>query len=476
MKTNKILKVMSIIILIVILIMVSFVGIYVKENGKLTNILKNFTKGSEIGVEREYVLSVSDEKLTEYYDNEGNRVLDEDVDKDAAEGTYTTKEVNINSDEAKTVENYKAVKEIMEKRIKDLGLEEYRLTVDEKSGDVVLKTLATNQTDDMLYAIYGQGEFLLKDAETGEVLLDNNDIKDAKVGYYTAETGTSVYLTINLDKEGKEKLKNISSTYVKTTETKDVTADDGTVSQEETEVTKNVKLYIDGTLIVNTYFGEPIENGQLQLTMGKETTNTEELQALLISASVEATKLTYGPMPLIYEATQSSNILSNYDEHDMSILVSIAIMLITLVLIYFVIRYKERAIIASVLFVGFTALYLLVIRYANVSITASSICGFGIIELFTLCFINNLLNKLKKYDINEETPKSIINETILKSIIVMMPVLIVAIVFSMFTLLSINSLGIVLFWGIILFAIYSYICAKTLLLNFEYLFEDNREN
>ena len=50
--------------------------------------------------------------------------------------------------------------------------------------------------------------------------------------------------------------------------------------------------------------------------------------------------------------------------------------------------------------------------------------------------------------------------------------LIIAVVFSMFTWLPINSLGIVLFWGILIYVVYSYTFAKTLLLNFEYLFEN----
>lgn len=472
MKTNKILKVASIIILIIILIMVSFVGIYVKENGRLTNILKDFTKGSDFGVEREYTFSVSKGTLTEYYDSEGNRVLDEDVDPNAAEGTYTTKTVDVNLEEVKTVENYKLAKSIMEERIKNLGIEEYRLTLDEETGDIVLKTIDSSRVDDIIYAIFGQGEFLLKDAETQEVLLDNKDIKVAKVGYYPSETGTSVYLSIDLNKEGREKLKNISSTYVKTTETKDVTAEDGTVSQEETEVTKNVKLYIDGTLIVNTYFGEPIENGQLQLTMGQASSDLEELQALLISGTVEATKLTYGAMPLVYGVAGSANILSSYDKNLITTLEVIAIVILTAVLIYFVIKYKERAIMSSISFMGFTALYLLVIRYANVTITASSIIAFGFIEILAICLMNSILSKLKKYDINEETPKSIINKTILRYVMITMPVLIIAVVFSLFTTLSISSFGITLFWGIIIFVLYSYIIGKTLLLNFEYLFED----
>lgn len=472
MKTNKILKVMCIIILILILIMISFVGIYVKDNGRLVNIVKDFTTASEFGVEKEYLFSLSDETRTEYYDADGNLVAEEDVDEDAEEGTYTTKEIALNSDEAKTVENYNLVKDIMEKRINEIGLEEYRLTVDEESGDIVLKTGETFNVDNIINALYGQGEFLLKDAETDEVLLSNNDIKNAKVGYYPDTTGTSVYLSINFNKEGTQKLKDISSKYIQTTEVKDVTAEDGTVTQEENEVTKNVKLYVDGELIINTYFGEPIENGQLQLTMGQTTTDSEKLQNTLLAASIEATKLSYGAYPLVYETTQNANILSNYDKNVISQAIAVVIGFLTLILIYFVIRYKERAIFASILFVGFTALYLLAMRYAGITITAGSIAGFAFIELFLIFYINKLLNRLKKYNINEETPKTIINKSIMKAIFVLIPIFIIAVVFSLFTSLSVSSLGIALFWGILLFIIYSYICAKTLLLNFEYLFED----
>jgi len=471
-KVNKILKVMAIILTIVILVMISFVGIYVKDNGRMVNILKDNTKAMEFGVETEFILSMSDAKNTEYYDKDGNLVPEEDVDKDAKEGTYTTKEVPVNADEVKNADNYKKVKEIMEQRINDLGLEEYQLTVNEETGDVVLKTDERAQAGQVLYAIYGQGEFFMKDAETGEVLLNNEDLKEALVGYYAGETGTSVYLTLQFDKEGTEKLKNVSSTYVQTTETKDVTAEDGTVKQEESTVTKNVDLYIDGNKIVSSYFGEPIENGQLQLTMGQATTNAEELQEVLTAASVEATKLSYGPLPLVYEVTNSANILSNFDKQAIVDLEVVGVVVATLVLVYFVIRYKERAIMAGILFLGFTALYLLVNRYANVPITAASILGFTFVEIFVAFFINRLLYRLKHYDANEDTPKAIINKSLLKAIMVMVPALIIAVIFSMFTWLPINSFGIVLFWGILLYVIYSYVFAKTLLLDFEYLFEN----
>lgn len=472
MKTNKILKVVCTIVAIIILIMVSFVGIYVMDNGKLVNIQKDMTKGMEFGMEREYVFSVSESMIKEYYDKDGNFIPLEDVNQYAEEGTYTTKEVSLNPDEVKTLENYQLVKELMDKRIKDLGLGEYRLTLDEESGDIVLKTNESDQTDRVLYAVYGEGEFLLKDAETDEVLLNNTDIKEAVVGYNTTDAGTVVSLIIQLDKEGKKKFETITSTYVETTETTDVTAEDGTVSQEEKVVEKKVKLYIDGEMIDEISFDEPIKNGQIQLSMGAAVADEEELQELFTTASIEATKLTYGPTPIIYDVAQSTNILSNYDKETIVSWEAIGIILLTFVLIGFVIKFKERAIIAGILFMGFTALFLLAMRYANVSITAASTVGFTFIEAAVIVFIYKLLSKLKQYDINEDTPKSIINKFTLKFIMVLLPVLIIAVVFSMFTPLALKSLGTVLFWGIILFIIYSYVFGKTLLLNFEYLFEN----
>ena len=74
-----------------------------------------------------------------------------------------------------------------------------------ETPNVVLKTGETFNVDSIINALYGQGKFLLKDAETDEVLLNNNDIENARVGYYPDRTGTSVYLAINFNKEGTQK-------------------------------------------------------------------------------------------------------------------------------------------------------------------------------------------------------------------------------------------------------------------------------
>ena len=474
MKTNKILKVMSIILILIIITIIAFVGIYVKDNGRWENVIRDFTLGSEFGSQREIIFSVDDNKKDVYYDKKGNRVLDEDVDKDAKEGTYDIKKEDINAEDLKTTDNFIKTKEMITNRINEIGVEEYTITLDKKTGDVVLKTVDNTQIDTMVYGMFGKGNFAIKDAETQNVLLSNEDLNNAKVGYFTDQTGTAVYLTIYLDEEGTTALGEISKKYIKSTEKVEKKDKDGKTTTEDKVTTKNVKIYIDDTLYGTTYFAEPIENGQLQLTLGTQMTTDTEVQDALVSASIVATELNNGPLPLNYVVDSNENLLGSISENTVEKLMICGIVLLTAVLVYFVLKFKERAIMASVLFVGYISLVSLAIRYAGVPITYSSAVAYVFIQLFVICFMNRILSKFKKYDINEISPKKIITTTSVKTIIILLPALILAIVFSLFSLSVINTFGIMMLWGIILFIIYLYAFIKPLLLNFEYLFEEDK--
>ena len=77
-----------------------------------------------------------------------------------------------------------------------------------------------DNTDNVVSNIGTTGKFEIIDADTEEVLMDNSDIKSAKVMYGAASatsSGTSVYLDIEFNKEGTGKLKDISN-YICTNE------------------------------------------------------------------------------------------------------------------------------------------------------------------------------------------------------------------------------------------------------------------
>ena len=86
----------------------------------------------------------------------------------------------------------------------------------------------------------------MSDKDTGEVLISNKDIKDAKVGYNTTSSGTTVYLTIEFNKDGKQKLNEISKTYVSS---KDADGND---------TSKKIDMKLDDETILSSYFEEEI--------------------------------------------------------------------------------------------------------------------------------------------------------------------------------------------------------------------------
>ena len=95
-------------------------------------------------------------------------------------------------------------KEIIEKRLKKLGVEEYNISLNTKTGEIIVEIPEDDKTDTVVSNINTVGKFEITDSETGEVLLDNSNIKSSSVLYNTETNGTSVYLEIAFNKEGKK--------------------------------------------------------------------------------------------------------------------------------------------------------------------------------------------------------------------------------------------------------------------------------
>ncbi|MCL2859574.1 MAG: hypothetical protein FWF46_03175 [Oscillospiraceae bacterium] len=473
MKVNKILKLMIIILVLAIIIMVSFVGIFIQNKNILANIVKDYKFGMDFGEQQETVLSPSTATVTNYYDKDG-KLVDSSTVTDSNKSDYTSKDEPVNSAAVLTLDNYKKAEEIINKRLENFQLSEYTISLDEATGNIIIKTSEDDDINTIISGVYSQGEFLIKDATTGDVLLNNSDIKNATVSYVNGSSSTSVYLNIQMNKEGTQKLEQISQEYVQTTKTDENGQPVLDSNGEQTTDSKNVQLYIDGTLVTTTYFGQTISNGTLQLSITPSggVTTQSDLQQYLLSGDVQAKELSYGNLPLIYSVNQSVMVSSDVFENILPIAIIVSIIILTLMLIYLVIRHKERGIISTVLLVGFVALLLLAIRYGNVYITVGSTFVIAFITIFYFVFLDRLLTKFKTLNAKEVTPKSMVNKTILKSLFILIPMAIIVGVSIFFTNIGINGFGTTLFWGIAVFIVYVYVFTKTLLLNFEYLFEE----
>lgn len=459
MKTNKILKVMCTVVTIILLVCISFIGIYITDKNQRVNVVKDYTLGMDLGGTREIILSPSDEKVTKYYDTDGNEVDVTDLSDEEKE-SYVKKEEPVNAEDVLNAENYLAAKEVFQKRLNDVGIQEFIFSVNEETGDIVLRTAETDTLDNTIYSIFETGKFELVDSETGEVLLNNSQVKDARVGYYTTTSGTTIYLTIDLNKEGTKKLEEISTVYVETQD------------EEGNSTKKTVTLSISGEVVTTTYFAEQIKTGQIQLTIGNTTTDTSTLQAYVLQAGNSAATLNSGASPIQYEMQTNMYVGTMVTDHTKIIALCTAVVAVAVMMAYMIAEHKDRGIIASVTFIGYIAALLLLIRYTNTVLTMESIMAIILSVIFNYAFLNILLKQLNHYKENGETPKSVMNKTILKSLFALIPALIIAVVFCFINTMSLNSFGIAIFWGIAMFIVYTFVITKTLLLNFEYLFEE----
>ena len=325
------LKVTLIILFIVLISLISFGGIFVQKAKNYENILPEYLLGMDLSGARHITLTVSDETEDVIYDKDGNVVSEEGDD-------TTKKSEPVNSKDALTKENYEKSKEIVEERLDLIGVPEYTLRFDEENGKIGIDLVENSNTDMVIQYLYTKGEFTVED-EDGNVLLNNQNIEKAQVGYSTTTAGTSVYLSMHLNKEGAEKLKEMSTTYVKTTD------------EEGNDTTKNVVFKLDGMELISTYFEEEISSGVLQLSVGQASTDGETIQSYLMEASNLAVILNSGNMPLEYELSENRYVKSDITLNTFVIPSIIVLAIVAIGLIYLMIRYKKYGIISSVLFI-----------------------------------------------------------------------------------------------------------------------------
>lgn len=484
----KKIKILTIILLIILITMVAFWGIYTQVQNRMENQVKDYSYTMDLAGSRVVRLIVSDESETTVKDSEGNVVEDSEnlTDDEIAENGYTKVETPYNSDEVKTVDNYRKSKEIIEKRFNELGISNYITKLDEETGDIIVEITENENTDSIVSNLATTGKFEIVNSETQEVLMDNSDIKLANVMYgadssSATSLGTMVYLNIEFTKEGKSKLEEISTNYTATTESDDTntTSEDANTTDEnattdeissedsssDNTTEKTITMKIDGEEIMTTSFDEPIRTGRLQLSIGYSTTDTDTLNGYINQASNMAVVLDTGNMPVRYEVDTNEFIESDITQNELQIASYVMLGIVGLALIVLIIRYKLLGLLGALSYVGLMSILLLVIRYANVVLSMEGIFGIAIVLILNYIFVNKFLNKLKdnRKDLSKEEVIKANKETYKEFFIRIIPVIIMVIAFSFVQWTPISSFGMVMIWGIALIALYNVIFTNNLL-------------
>ena len=210
-------------------------------------------------------------------------------------------------------------------------------------------------------------------------------------------------------------------------------------------------MQIDGNEILTQSYDEAITNGKLQLTLGQTSTDTETIENNTKSATSIATIISEGILPVDYELEENEYIYGTITNNQLFIFSTVISAIVLIAFVVFAIKYKASAILSLISYVGFVALYLLVIRYANTIVTIEGIGAILILMIINYVLVQRIIK-------NEEEKNPFI-----KFIFEAIPVLIIAVIFSFNTLQNIASFGMIAFWGILLTGIYHKLVTETLL-------------
>jgi len=447
MKNNVILKVLVILIIIAISL-ISFVGIFVPKLNRVENLIPEYLLSMNLEGSRVAKIVVDDSVKEVIYDAEGNVATDGENEDGTLKEGYTKKEEKINPDEVLTAVNFEVSKDIIEKRLQAYGVQDYTVRHNKENGEVYLELPDDTNADNVIYNMAYTGDFKIVDSETDEVLMDNSDVKLTQAVYEEIETGIRVVLNIEFNKESYQKLEDMSKKYI------------SYVDEQSKLITKKVAITLDGQALLDTYFSETITNGVLPLTIGSISTNNEEILSYLQQASQVAAIINSGKMPVQYVVESNNYLETAVDLEVLQIIIYALIGIVGIALIYLCIKYKKNGIFLSIAYVGYVALVLLAIRFANVVIALESIVTLIILLVANFMFNRFVLNRLQNKELNI---KEVIKESNIRYVSILFPLVLIAIVFTFIKWIPITSIGMTMFWGLIIMFIYNYIVMNTLL-------------
>ena len=478
---NKNLKTIFIILIILLISIISFFGIYQKENFQYTNKIPKYqyTKSLSKTVIANLKIDETTEEVT--YDENGKVVesTGEETENSEENTNYTTKEEPVNPEEVRTVENYKLCKEIIEKRLKDIGLPEYFVRLDEKTGNIQIEfEQDANVEAGIYYASYvGKAEFL---DENEQVKLDNSDIQKVEVGYTQNTSGAyQVYLTVTLNKQGQEKINNMKSEIDQTSQEVNNTVETANIAEESATVEtsntveesstsesteKTLSFQFEEEEIGTVNINDIANNKSIRVNIESASSNTSTVNSYLNEGAVIAILINSGRMPIQYEIDNSQEFVTEISKTEQNIIIYVLIGILVIVALYEIIRYRKDGFAVAISNIAIVAIFLLLLRYTNVAIGYETFFICFILEIALIYFHSKILSKLKNIT-EKETAQEALKQVYKESVDILFLLLLVAVVFTFINWTEIATMGMVMFWGIISIFITHFVFTRTLLFN-----------
>ena len=455
------LKIILCTLVIVLITLIAFVGVYVKDVVIFKSKLPEYSLAPEFGEKRITSLKISEEENEIIYDKDG-KIVDA-IPEGANEEDYEKKKEKINKEDAYKAENYKIVKKVIEGRLENQGVEDYKVRVDENTGKATIELPDDLKTDTLIQYMFLKGDFSIKDSKTGDILMDKTQVESAKAVYTNSQNGgVVVILNIRFNKEGKVKLAEISKEYLKTEDTNKTEENETENEESSDEDVKKVTVAIQGQDVITTQFEEEMTEGELPITFGTAT-DAETLTAYLDQARFYAMLIDNQDMPLIYEVENSISMQGKLEDNATKIVMAVVLISLVIICLYLIFKYKVNGIIAILSFIAWVSLLLIIVRYTATELSLNSIVAITVLMILDVFLVVKMLSNIEKEPSYENVAKTTL-QVYVKNVEVIIAVLIAAVVFTFMQKAVAFSFGMTLFYGIISIAIANLVFLRTMLL------------
>ena len=435
-------KITTIILAIVLVTLVAFGGVYIKTQNRMEDKVKEYSFGKEL---------------------EGQRIVELKVADETDEGEKATNLEDL------TIENYETVKNTIEKRLKNLGAEDYTISLNKENGVIRVELPEDDRTDDLAYYLIASGKVQIKEKDTDTELIDDSMVKKAQYTYNSNSDGEyQVYLEILLTKDGQAKMEEVKNNYAvlateideieasKSTDEDTENADTTTENAETTEETKKIaKLTVSGT----EYDIEKIEKNKITVKIGAQSSNNTTVNNNMAKAAELSMLINSGKYPIEYEVQNNRFLYSDISKEQLLYFTLVVAVILLVIFVLFTIKYKVKGLLVSISCIGFIALLSLLLRYTNVSISIEGIGAIMLTILIDLKLNQSILSKIKTMDVVNEATANSYKDIFIKLI----PIMIISLVFCFSGWANLSSFGMIMFWGLILIAVYNVTVTKTLL-------------
>ena len=469
-KNLKKIRTVALILLITLIALIAFAGVFGYFLNQFKNIIPDYTYGMELNGTRElkFVVDTSEEEKEVYVDDDGNILgevkdsssnsnvsLSKDNSSETTETEKTelsyakeTRKIKKNDDSVLTKDNYEKTKKVIQNRFNKQGISEYDIRLDNVTGAIVVDVPDSSDINSIYELVQTKGNIQIIDNQTGIVLIDGKNVKKVEAVYSSsASEGYRTMLQITFDQTGADKLKEISNQYVE-------------VKDEEGNSTKTyVQISLDGQTMLTTYFGEELNDGIIQIPVGDTTKDVSEFKNLYTTAQFMATIMNDGQTPVVYKLNSDNFIKSEFTEQDIIIAKVALVVILVLVTVIFSIKFKLNGLLAGIANIGFVALTSLILRYTKVTITINSVISFVTMIILNIVFMKMLLKALM-----EKSSSEALNKTMIKYYLSIIPVGVVAVIFTFMSNITVGSVGMLIFWCLFIQVIYNFIVVKALYL------------